>query len=92
MRVPCSESYADTEMTKELQRVFASAKKRNPDALFCMGVYYSNAGELEQAFNCWKQAAAKGDANAQYRLGNCYQTNWGVEQSDSMAYYWLLKA
>ena len=45
--------------------------------------------EYETAKRIWKTLALKGDAKAQYFLGNMYYRGVGVEQDDKMAVKWF---
>jgi len=44
------------------------------------------------SFNAWFSAFIAGDANAQYFLGNMYQTGRGVTKNDTEAVKWFSKA
>jgi hypothetical protein len=48
-------------------------------------------GEFE-VVKKYRKAAERGDAEAQYRLGSCYQEGFGVQQDDAEAAKWHRKA
>jgi TPR repeat protein len=49
-------------------------------------------GEYEKALKILKPLAEKGDAQAQYNLGQCYFSGWGVAKDWEQAEKWLRKA
>ena len=57
--------------------------------LALMGVRaQSDASEALNKVHNFYSLATAGDAEAQYRLSSCYHDGYGVEQSDSLAFYW----
>ncbi|MAG31278.1 MAG: hypothetical protein CL908_10375 [Deltaproteobacteria bacterium] len=48
--------------------------------------------DFEKAVRLWREAARRGDAHAQYRLGVAYRTARGVEQDPVAAARWFTKA
>ncbi len=40
----------------------------------------------------WRDAATRGDAQAQYELGKSYCCGWGAGRTDARAVYWFCKA
>jgi uncharacterized protein len=49
-------------------------------------------GDYAKAFELWRPLAEKGDAVAQYRLGNLYADGKGVARSDTAAMLWFLSS
>lgn len=49
-------------------------------------------GDYAAAFGYYKQAAESGNAEAQYKLGECYSNGQGVERSGRTAAEWYQKA
>jgi hypothetical protein len=49
-------------------------------------------GEYEKALKILKPLAEKGDAQAQYNLGQCYFSGWGVAKDWKQAETWLRKS
>jgi len=48
--------------------------------------------DREKAVRLWRMAAEKGDAEAQYRLGECYYNGDGVEDDHDESYEWIFKS
>jgi TPR repeat protein/Zn-dependent protease with chaperone function len=48
--------------------------------------------EFPKAFRLFKQAAEKGDAEAQVQLGVCYDDGIGTDENDALALRWYQKA
>jgi TPR repeat protein len=46
------------------------------------------AGQPGEAFGSWMAAAEKGNANAQFNVGCCYENALGVERDDAKAVKW----
>lgn len=44
------------------------------------------------AYDRYRDAAESGDAEAQFQIGNCYYSGNGVDQDDTKALHWWLKA
>ena len=61
-------------------------------ALFDLAVLYNSLNDYESAFELWKRAAKRGDADAQYNLAMYYHYGLGVSENDKMARQWLQKA
>lgn len=61
-----------------------------------LGHYYSNGWgcpqNLKKAFDCYKEAALMGIAEAQYDLGICYRFGQGVRQDYGQAVLWYENA
>ena len=46
----------------------------------------------EKSFEEYKQAAEQGDANAQYRLAECYAYGDGTDEDEEKAFEWYKKS
>lgn len=58
-----------------------------------LGIYeFRTRRNPERAVYWWKQAAASGDAQAQYRLGMAYRNGTGTPRNESQAKHWLERA
>ncbi len=62
------------------------------DADFEQGVSYEKSGNLEQSFLCYKIAAEKGHAGAQYRLGLLYYRGKRIAKEYETAVAWFRRA
>lgn len=60
--------------------------------LFEKGAEYSDVANFSEAIKCYKKAAEKGYAEAQYLLGDCYKNGLWVEQDSTEAVKWFRKA
>jgi len=54
-----------------------------------LGHCHFAADEPELGVRCYRRAAEQGDAEAQFRLGECYQTGDGVRKNRSLATHWF---
>ena len=61
-------------------------------ALYNKGNEYYNKSKYTEAVKYYRQAADKGNADAQCDMGYCYATGKGVSQDDVQAVYWYHKA
>lgn len=50
------------------------------------------AGDVEKAVRLWTEAAERGNAQAQYNLGCCFEKSYGVSQNWGKAVMWYRKA
>ena len=50
------------------------------EALCRRAAQHFAGGELEEAVKCYREAAAQGNAGAQYNLGVCYKNGEGVKR------------
>ena len=64
----------------------------SPEHFFNRGVKEYNAKHYKTAIELFKQAAEKGFAEAQYKLGECYFEGHGVDRNYKEAVNWFLKA
>ena len=64
----------------------------SPSDIQRRGVRHYNAGEYSQAVACFREAAEKGDAEAQLNLGSCYDNGRGVEKNNFEAAKWYRKS
>ena len=68
------------------------SKPRTPEALIREGdklrLGADGKQSFEEAFYCYKKAAAKGDPHAMYLLGTMYEAGHGTNQSYKDAYKW----
>ena len=62
------------------------------EALCKTGIQYAEAENPEKAVACFRKAAEQGHADAQYRLGECYDEGRGVERDLTEAAGWYRKA
>ena len=69
-----------------------AALKNHVLAQRLLGVLYSEKEDLKKAIYWYKKAAEQGNADAQYRLGDCYYNGAGVEEDEQQAVYWYRKA
>jgi hypothetical protein len=68
-----------------------AAEKGNRTAQNWMGDFYADyqsEEDMAQALAWWSMAAAQGDPNAQYSLGQRYEQGIGVAQNYKTATYW----
>lgn len=65
---------------------------QNADDLNKISKEYLNKQDFKSAVPLIRQAAEKGNAEAQYNYGICYQKGVEVPKSDSIANKWFLKA
>ncbi len=56
------------------------------------GVAAYKRGDYATALKEWRPLAVKGDARAQYKLGNMYKNGEGVSEDDAKAVKWYRKA
>ena len=49
-------------------------------------------GKYDKAVEVWRRAAESGDAESQYRLGECYHKGSGVKRYEPEAVNWYRKA
>ena len=64
----------------------------SPSDIQRRGARHYNAGEFSQAVACFREAAEKGDAEGQWKLGVCYADGKGVEKNATEAVKWYRKA
>lgn len=61
-------------------------------ALLQTGKDFFIKGEPEKAFAFFLRAGKKGDAEAQYRVGLCFEKGYGVWKNDEKAVFWYKKS
>ena len=76
----------------EVTTIDSNMDKQNSDLLYKYGKSCYDKKDYGQAFQSFKMAAEQGSAEAQFRLGKCYDKGEGVEQDYSEAVKWYLKA
>ena len=59
---------------------------------FQKGLAVYKRGDYATALKEWRPLAVKGDARAQYKLGNMYKNGEGVSEDDAKAVKWYRKA
>lgn len=72
-----------------------AAEKGYADAQNMIGDHCGETSEnydYSEALSWWRKAAAQGQCNAQYSIGQLYEQGMSVPQSDSLAVYWFRKA
>jgi hypothetical protein len=82
-------SASDNEMKKKTMK---RVKANDPAALCFMGGTCYDKGDYDGAFEYWTKAAALGDLNAHFKLGNVYMHGRGVEKDEEKALYHWEKA
>lgn len=75
----------------------AAARPQDPDHTAApddldVAIAAIKQGEYERAVKLLKPLAEKGDAQAQYNLGQCYFSGWGVEKDWKLAEVWLRRS
>ena len=81
--------------TKKNELALSSLKmlsKTEPSACTYLGWYYYRLNEFDIAVDFARKAADKGNASAQYMLGQCYYYGEGVDEDDLKAVEWFEKA
>ena len=84
----------------EAYRLYSlAADNGEPTALYQMAEYYAAADSLaglskrklrrQPAIEYYRQAAEKGNVNAQYKLGRFYETGYYVRRSKKQAFKWF---
>ena len=58
-----------THVQEAIDYMYSAADAGHPDALLFVGQLYANGHADEEAIECWQKSAAKGNADAYYRLG-----------------------
>lgn len=61
-----------------------------PEACFSHGQYHQSIGNKQEAFKWFRFAAEQGHARAQYQLGECYETGYGVLPNAARSAKWHL--
>ena len=78
---------------KKLEEIIkAETEKSDAAALYKKGNEYYNQGNYTEAVKYYRQAAEKGNADAQSDLGYCYGTGKGVQQDYNEAFKWHKKS
>ena len=77
---------------KEQQKQKEKDKAEAPGVLCQKGIEAENKGKYAEAFKLYQKAADAGYANAQNRLGLCYDKGLGVAPNKSKAALWFQKA
>ena len=70
----------------------ADAESKRAEKLLEKGNTTFEAQKFESAVQYYTRAAELGNAEAQYKLGCCYETGTGVEQDLNEAEFWFRKA
>ena len=60
--------------------------------LYSKGVNLYNSANYGLAAECFRKAAEHGHAQAQFRIGQCYEKGEGVQQDYSKAAEWYRRA
>ena len=86
----------DPAPTAEFWHLKEAAKDNDPGNVFNLGVAYHNGDYVRQnhykAFKCFRDAAERGNADAQYALALCFQNGEGVTLSWARAHAWMSSA
>ena len=88
------------ELITAIARTLTAAEEQSEDGLeeltlaeiTNMAEDYNRAGNLTQAVYRFREAAERGYAPAQFRLGGMYFDGRGVAQNDTQAVYWFRQA
>lgn len=72
--------------TDDMELLERAAKGGNVQALNAWGTLLLEKGELENAFESFKSAAAKKDPNGLYNLGMCYMQGVGGDVNQKLAF------
>lgn len=83
--------------TEAIKWFSLSADQGNANALYQLGLLYKQSLNETlrlppEVIGCWREAAKRGDADAQNELGECYYRGLGVEESKTEAVKWWQKA
>ena len=70
-------------------RVDADAESKRAEKFLEKGNTTFEAQKYESAVHYYTRAAELGNAEAQYKLGCCYETGTGVEQDLNKAEFWI---
>ena len=87
--------YDKNDFDHVIERLLSDIKKiidLPADESFQIGEELFEKSDYKRAFNYYRSAAEKGHADAQYKLGACYQNGWGVAQDPEAAISWYFKA
>ena len=88
---------AEQRMNEAISWYKKAAAAGESDAMFNLGLLYSQGWEgeeasPEQAFFWYERAADSGDAEAMYMAGSCCLNGTGTEKDEKQAAIWLKKA
>ena len=64
------------------------AERDNVNAQVALGDYYYNSQNYNEAIKWYRKAITKGNAEAAYRLGLCYEKGHGVQKDNKTALLW----
>lgn len=67
-------------------------EKKQAESWWEIGDKYYEANDYAQAVNWFQKAAEQGEAEAQFRLGRCYEGGLGVAKDYNKAIFWYDKA
>ncbi len=79
------------DFTKAIEWAEKAAMQGSSDALFAMGIMYTNKNDLK-AFESYLQSAIQGNINAKEMTGLMYKEGRGVKQDYTKAFEWIQKA
>ena len=82
-------------LTAHLELRETALKQRNPKALYHLAQIYSGMKgkkNVKKAYDLYKSSATRGYAEAQFKMGICYEKGIGVKQSIRMAITWYIRA
>ena len=80
------------EVLEQMEEYRENEKQNNIVAQFECGNMYYDKGNYTEAVKWYRKAAEQGNADAQYKLGYCYENGKGVKQSFSEASKWYEKS
>lgn len=81
-----------TTTTVTSRQISTRARKKRPSALFIRADQQWDLGNARAAFRLFLIAARAGDANAQSRVGYCYDVGAGVRPNRRAAVSWYMRA
>ncbi len=88
----CENNNSEIDLLKAIEFYNSSVKHGDLYAQTQLGLCNIKQGKIDEAYKCFKIAAQKGDASAQYYCGKCCEIGIGVEKNYIQALAWYKKA
>ena len=83
----------------QIKKMIETAELGDLDIMYKLGLIYSESiypspvsQDPMQAANWYRKAALRGHVKAQFELGQCYRTGYGVPLNEEKAVFWYSKA